>query len=427
MNVKNIFKMILAIAILLAVIFAIETYLTYFTGVWPAILPPVTVSPTPIFSPSPSGIIPQNTTGMPLSLPDGFSISYLAKNLTDPRVIIFDPDGNLLSSITSEGKVVALPDKNLDGVADKTIIVVGGLNRPHGLAFRCETNSGAQKCYLYIAESDQIAMYDYDRVKMQATNKKKIADLPNDGEHFTRTLDFGPDGRLYVSVGSDCNVCLESDTRRAAIFSMKPDGSDFKEFAKGLRNTVFFIWHPITNEMWGADMGRDFLGNNLPPDEINILKAGGNYGWPICYGKNIHDTSFDKNTYIRNPCMEPFETPSYIDIPAHSAPLGMAFVPENSSWPKDYWGNLLVAYHGSWNRTVPTGYKIVRYKLDAQGNYLGADSTGSPQVEDFITGWLKPGDGAYGRPVDIIVLPGGFMYISDDKAGVIYRVVYSRK
>jgi len=209
---------------------------------------------------------------------------------------------------------------------------------------------------------------------------------------------------------------------------MNSDGSDFKEFAHGLRNTVFFTWNTETKEMWGADMGWDFLGDNLPPDEINILKGGGNYGWPICYGKNIHDTVFDKNTYIRNPCMEPFETSSYIDIPAHSAPLGLAFVPKdtekgkfgaNITWPRDYWYNLFVSYHGSWNRTVPTGYKIVRYKFNEKGDYS--------RVEDFITGWLKPGDGLYGRPVDILVQSGGSMYISDDKAGVIYRVVYQGK
>lgn len=428
MDQENIFKTILIIAILILMIFAGEMYRKYYMGVWPAILPPISIMPTPLASPLPSGTISQNTTGMPLSLPAGFSISFFAKDLINPRVMAYDLGGNLLVSITSQGKVVALPDRNADGIADETITAVSGLNRPHGLAFRCEGNAAVQACKLYIAESDQVAAYDYDREKMTATNKKKIADLPNGGEHFTRTLGFGPDGRLYLSIGSDCNVCLESDNRRAKIFSMNSDGSDLQEFAKGLRNTVFFTWHPVTNEMWGADMGRDFLGDDLPPDEINILKAGGNYGWPICYGKNIHDAVFDKNTYIRNPCMEPFETPSYIDIAAHSAPLGMAFVPKDTErgksgsgkiWPEDYWYNLFVAYHGSWNRTVPTGYKVVRYKLDMQGNYL--------EVEDFISGWLKPGDGAYGRPADIIVLPGGFMYISDDKAGVIYRVVYNGK
>ena len=206
---------------------------------------------------------------------------------------------------------------------------------------------------------------------------------------------------------------------------MNADGSDFKEYARGLRNAVFFTWSYVDGRMWATEMGRDYLGDYLPPDEINIIslstpKVSGrnsipNFGWPTCYGKNIHDTDFDKNTYIRNPCMEPFEAPSYIDLPAHSAPLGLAFVPEEG-WPQEYWYNLFVSYHGSWNRTVPDGYKVVRMKLDAKGNYLG--------VEDFITGWLTPDNQALGRPVDILVQPGGMMYISDDKAGVIYRVTY---
>lgn len=426
MDIKKIFGASLLVVAILILVFAGEMYKRYFMGFWPAIMPPLAASPVP--SPLLTGTAPQNTTGMPLALPKGFSISIFAKDLADPRVMAYDPDGNLLTSITSQGKVVALPDKNVDGVADTTAIVASGLNRPHGLAFRCEGNAAVQVCKLYMAESDEIAVYDYDREKMLAINKKKIADLPDGGAHFTRTIGFGPDGRLYVSIGSDCNVCQESDGRRAKIFSMNPDGSDLKEFARGLRNTVFFTWHPVTNEMWGADMGRDFLGDDLPPDEINILKEGKNYGWPICYGQNIHDTDFDTNTYIRNPCALPFETPSYIDIPAHSAPLGLAFVPKdaeqgkfgnNISWPEDYWNNLFVAYHGSWNRIIPTGYKVVRYRLDEMGNYIG--------VEDFITGWLKEGEGAYGRPAGIIVLPGGYMYISDDKAGVVYRVVYQGK
>jgi glucose/arabinose dehydrogenase len=417
--------MILLFIAIGTVVFAASMYKRYILGIWPAIMPPIAASPIP--SSLPSGKVSQNLTGMPLTLPAGFSISIFAKDLVDPRVMTYDPDGNLLVSVTSKGKVIALPDKNVDGAADSAVVVAEGLNRPHGLAFQCEGNAAVQICKLFIAESDQIAVYDYDREKMAAINKKKIADLSDGGEHFTRTLGFGPDGRLYVSIGSDCNVCQETDDKRAKIFSMNPDGSDFREFARGLRNTVFFTWHPVTNEMWGADMGRDFLGDDLPPDEINILKEGKNYGWPTCYGQNVHDTAFDTNTYIRNPCSLPFETPSYIDIPAHSAPLGLAFVPKdaeldklgkNTTWPEEYWYNLFVAYHGSWNRSVPTGYKVVRYKLDRNGNLLG--------TEDFIAGWLKEGEGAYGRPAGIIVLPGGYMYISDDKAGVIYRVVYQK-
>lgn len=365
-----------------------------YKSVGPALLPPV-----------------ENTTG--LNLPAGFKIFIFAKDLVNPRVMIHDPRGNMLVSITSEGKVAALPDKNSDGKADETITVIDGLNNPHGLAMKCPGG----KCQLYIAESNQVAVYDYDEINLKATNKKKIVDLPDDGRHFTRTLLFMPapnDGKLLIAVGSSCDVCDETDWRRAGVLQVNADGSGLKKFSGGLRNSVFMAVHPATGQIWATEMGRDYLGDNLPPDEINILEDGKNYGWPICYGKNIHDTDFDKKTYVRNPCMEPFETPSYIDLPAHNAPLGFAFFPEEG-WPQDYWNNILVAYHGSWNSSTPVGYKIVRLRLDSQGNPLGP-------AEDFITGWLKD-NGASGRPVDIIIQPGGIIYVSDDKAGVIYKIV----
>lgn len=378
------------------------------------------------------GIIEKTKTGkpieMPLKLPPNFSISIYAKDLINPRVLSYDPAGNLMVSIPSEGKVVALKDEDGDGFAEKHIMIAEGLNRPHGLAARCDVSESPEnpKCQIYIAESDQVAIYDFDKENLKAINKKKIIDLPASGNHFTRTLMFMPypnQDKLLISIGSSCNVCNEKDDRWAKILSVNFDGSDLKTFARGLRNSVFMAIHPVNGKIWATEMGRDFLGDNLPPDEINIIEEGGNYGWPICYGKNIHDTDFDKNTYIRNPCMEPFEKPSYIDISAHSAPLGLAFFPEEG-WPEEYWHNLLVAYHGSWNRSEPTGYKIVRYKLDTEGNYIGVDSAGSPQAEDFVSGWLTK-DGALGRPVDILIQPGGVIYVSDDKAGVIYKIIYS--
>ena len=181
--------------------------------------------------------------------------------------------------------------------------------------------------------------------------------------------------------------------------------------------------------MWVTEMGRDLLGDDIPPDEINVIPIEAvtnsglsvadqnpvkNYGWPNCYGKNIHDDKFDKNTYIRNPCMDPFEIPSRVNLPAHSAPLGLGFVP--NSWPKEYRNNLIIAFHGSWNRTTPTGYKLAMIKLDAQGNYLS--------IEDFISGWLTK-DGALGRPVDV-KFHDGALYVSDDKAGIIYKIKYGK-
>jgi glucose/arabinose dehydrogenase len=287
---------------------------------------------------------------------------------------------------------------------------------------------------LYIAEETKIskvALYSEDSLH-------KIADLPEGGRHYTRTLLFGPDGRLYVSIGSTCDVCNEKDERIASIYSMNKDGSDFKKEASGLRNSVFMATNPVDGSIWATEMGRDNLGNDLPPDEINIIDGpstnaqGQNppdFGWPTCYGQNVHDTDFDpvkkpsgSEEAGKNPCNGKV-TPA-VELPAHSAPLGLAFIPEEG-WPEDLGNDLLVAFHGSWNRTEPTGYKIARVKLNSSGKYEGMDSTGSPQVEDFISGWLSAdGKTSLGRPVDLLTMPGGSMYVSDDKAGVIYKVQY---
>lgn len=357
-----------------------------------------------------------NETDFPLNVPAGFSISVFADNLPGARVMTRDVFGNFWVSQTGEGVVSLVEVDQETGKAARVSPIFRGLNRPHGLAFHPESDF-----LLYIAEENgvsRVGTYSSPRtiqgIVRGGDTLHKVVELPSGGGHFTRTIAFGPDNRLYVSVGSSCNVCEESDDRRAKIFSMMDDGSDFKEFARGLRNTVFFTWSYIDGKMWGTDMGRDNLGDNLPPDEINIIEEGGNYGWPVCYGKNIHDTDFDKNTYIRNPCSEPFEKPAQVEIPAHSAPLGLAFVPEEG-WPEDWWYDLVVAYHGSWNRSEKTGYKLTRIKLDAEGNYEGA--------EDFITGWFSDGE-VYGRPVDVRVESGGVMYVTDDKAGLIYKIKY---
>ncbi|PIR69398.1 MAG: oxidoreductase [Candidatus Niyogibacteria bacterium CG10_big_fil_rev_8_21_14_0_10_46_36] len=343
--------------------------------------------------------------GMPFMVPDGFSLSLFADNMSGARVIAFDALGNMWVSRTSEG-VISLIELDESGDVLHISNIFRNLNHPHGIAFDPDDPQ-----VLYFAEENSIS-----RVRVYSDGQpEKIADLPSGGGHSTRTIAFGPDGRLYVSIGSSCNVCREEDPMRAKIFSLHKDGSDMREYASGLRNAVFFGWSPFDGRMWATEMGRDELGDNTPPDEINIIVEGGNYGWPVCYGGNTHDTEFDKNTYVRNPCMEPFELPSYIDLQAHSAPLGFAFIPQNSSWPEEYWHDLIVAYHGSWNRSVPTGYKLVRLELDTFGNVLG--------MGDFATGWLQD-NGALGRPVDVVFGPDSSLYVSDDKAGVVYRITY---
>lgn len=346
----------------------------------------------------------------PLKLPPGFHISVFARDLGGPRALCLDPEGTLLVSLTRQGRVVALPDEDGDGKADRTVTVLQGLDRPHGLAFGPEDPPR-----LYVAETDRVVRYDYDSKKLKANHQQKILDLPPGGRHFTRTLRFLPpprEYRLLVSVGSSCNVCQEDDWRYGKILAVDAGGANRETFASGLRNAVFLATHPVTGHIWATEMGRDYLGDDLPPDEINIIMEGAHYGWPWCYGKRVHDQKFDPQGRKQEFCKD--TVPSYLDLPAHSAPLGLAFFPEE--WPRQYRYHLLVAYHGSWNRTVPTGYKVVRVKLTPEGNFLG--------MEDFITGWLTP-EGALGRPVDILIKDDGVIYISDDKAGVVYRVVYT--
>lgn len=366
-------------------------------GIGPAVKPVPSVSILPTS---------RNTTGLPLKLPEGFSISYAAKDLSGVRVIKQDTLGNIWASRPGAGAVTMIEMK--DGEAIRQSDIFRGLRKPHGLAFDPEFPT-----MLYVSEEHQIS-----RVPTYGEGGlEKIASLPTGGRHTNWTLGFGPDKRLYVSLGSSCNVCNEKDSRRGTIQSMNRDGSDFKEVAKGLRNAPFFTWDPRTNKIWATEMGRDLLGDDIPPDEINIIQAGKDYGWPTCYGKNINDRDFDKNVYIQDPCTG--KIPPQIELPAHSAPLGLVFVPDSPSWPKEYRGNLLVAFHGSWNRSVPTGYKIIRIVLDGKDNVV--------KTEDFISGWLTPKGEALGRPVDLIATDKGELYISDDKAGVVYRAVYIGK
>ena len=357
-------------------------------------------------------------------IPAGFSLNIFAKNVPGARAIEIDPKGRILVSETSEGKIVALSDKNGDHVSDEQKVLASGLKKPHGLAMNCK---GVEGCFLYVAERDELSRFPYDAEALTLGKKENLMRIASSiaDRHFTRSILFLPpseEDTLLISVGSSCDVCHEKDNDHASILSYNIKTGVKEVYAKGLRNAVFMALNPLGGKVFVTEMGRDNLGDNIPPDEINIIEKGKNYGWPICYGKNIHDTQFDKNTYIRNPCMEfsagggstfGGETPSFIDLQAHSAPLGLAFIPEEG-WSEEYRHNMLVAYHGSWNRSTPTGYKIVRIKMNAQGEYLG--------TEDFISGWLTKGGAKTGRPVDIKVLPGGVAYISDDSSGVIYRL-----
>jgi glucose/arabinose dehydrogenase len=345
-----------------------------------------------------------------LKAPPGFHISVFASDVDGPRMMAFSPGGVLLVSESGEGRVAAFPDSKNTGKAEREVTVLKGLNEPHGLAF--------YEGKLYVAENDKVRRYDWDEANLRASNPVKIADLPAGGGHSTRTLLFRG-GKMYVSAGSSCNVCIERDPRRAAVLEFNPDGSNQKIFAKGLRNAVGLAVNPKTDTVWATVNGRDWLGDDLPPETIYDLgKDGGDAGWPYCYGDRVPDSNFTKPGDDR--CRNVFEPK--VQMQAHSAPLGLTFY-EGSQFPADYQNNIFVAFHGSWNRSVPTGYKIVRVKLDDKGQPQGG-------AQDFITGWLAPGEtkkGRWmGRPVGIVFGNDGSMYLSDDAAGVIYRITWGK-
>jgi glucose/arabinose dehydrogenase len=339
-----------------------------------------------------------------LKLPPGFAITLFAKT-ESPRMMAFSPGDVLLVTSESAGTVTALPDPQHAGHASSKITVLKDLNGPHGIAFR--------NGHLYVAEITRLVRYDWDEAHLRATNAAVIANLPDSGgRHMTRTILFA-NGKLYVSAGSSCNVCLEKDPRRAAVSEMNEDGSDAHVFARGLRNAVGLAFNERTGTIWTTDNGRDWLGDDLPPDEIDDLGNSGDFGWPYCYGNRVPDTSFSRTaSYCRT------TVPPRVELQAHSAPLGLVFY-AGEMFPAEYQGNLFVALHGSWNRSVPTGYKVIRVKLDGRGELKG--------VEDFITGWLPQGEtrkGKWmGRPVGLAVGVDGSLYISDDGSGSVYRVI----
>jgi glucose/arabinose dehydrogenase len=344
-----------------------------------------------------------------LKAPSGFHISVFAEEVDGPRMMVFSPGGVLLVSESGEGRVAALPDPKHAGKAEREVNVLTGLNEPHGLAF--------YEGKLYVAENDKVRRYDWDEANLRASNLKLLAALPTGGGHSSRSLLFHL-GKMYISAGSSCNVCIEKDPRRAAVMEFNPDGSGQRIFAKGLRNAVGLALNPKTDTIWVTVNGRDWLGDDLPPETIYDLgKDGGDAGWPYCYGDRVPDSNFTKAGDNRcNSVIEP-----KVQMQAHSAPLGLAFY-EGSQFPAEYQNNIFVAFHGSWNRSVPTGYKVVRVELDNKGQPKGG-------AQDFITGWLAPDEkrkGRWmGRPVGIVFGGDGSMYLSDDAAGTIYRITYA--
>ncbi len=337
-------------------------------------------------------LVPVQVAGHELQVARGFAVDVYAPHVEHARLMALGPDGVPYVAETGPGRVVKLPDANHDGKADTVIVVASGLNRPHGLAFRGDT--------LYIAETNRVVRLVPGRGEPQVV----IPSLPPGGMHFTRSIAIGPDDKLYVSAGSDCNVCTEDDRRRAAVTRYNLDGSGMELFATGLRNSVGLAFNPTTHELWATNNDRDNLGDDIPPDRINILKQGKFYGWPQCWLPGHANPEF-----AHADCSH-VEAPA-LTFQAHTAPLGLAFY-TGTAFPAEYRGAVFVAGHGSWNRSEPVSGQV----LVAQVRNGRPDS-----ARVFITGFRPHGE-AWERPAGLLVLPDGSMLISCDSPGMILRV-----
>jgi len=340
----------------------------------------------------------------PLVVASGLHIKYFAK-VPGARVMAMGPDGAVYVSVAGDNKVVRVWDANGDNVADSSRTVVSGLNDPSGLAFH--------KGFLYIANTNGVVRAQLDNEGKLVGAVTPVNSLPGGGGHSTRTIVFGADSAMYVTVGSTCNLCIESDSERASVVRFNEDGSNGRVFARGLRNAVGIAVNPTTHKLWVSQNERDDIQpdhQNLPPEEINILEDGKDYGWPYCYSYNgapvpnpeYHDAERCATTVT-----------AALEMQAHSAPLGMRFLDKATKLPDDYRSDLLLAFHGSWDRTQPTGAKVVRVHV----------SGGLPvSVEDFVSGWQRADGSRWGRPADVEVYKDGSVLISDDQSGSLYRV-----
>ncbi len=336
-----------------------------------------------------------------IKLPPGFRISLYADNVPGARSMALSPDGTLFVG-TRGDKVYALPNRKHGKRADEVITLASGLDTPNGVAFR----DGA----LYVAEVNRILRFDGIEARLRNPPRPVVANdhFPSATHHGWKFIRFGPDGMLYVPVGAPCNICEPDPARYAAIFRMKPDGSGLEQYASGVRNTVGFDWSPGSHELWFTDNGRDWLGNDVPPDELNHApRPGMNFGYPYCHGRSIADPEFGG----RHACGE--FTPPAMELGAHVASLGMRFY-TGAMFPEPYRNQIFIAEHGSWNRFPSIGYRITLVRLE---------SGKAASYEVFAQGWLGTLT-AWGRPVDVQVMPDGALLVSDDKAGVIYRISY---
>jgi len=339
-----------------------------------------------------------------IKLPPGFTIDLYATGVPHAREMVMGSKGTLFVGTRDYNKVYALVDRNKDQKADQVYTIAEGLKDPSGVAFR----DGS----LYVAEISRITRYDDIEAKLEKPPTPAVvkSDLPTETHHGQKFIRFGPDGLLYVPVGGPCNVCERpDDPRYATILRMKPDGSGSEIFASGVRNSVGFDWHPATRELWFTDNGRDLLGDDIPPDELNHApKPGLAFGFPYCHAGEVKDPEFgDKHA-----CSE-FQAPAR-KLDPHGAAIGMRFY-TGTMFPAEYRNQIFIAEHGSWNRSSKVGYRVTLVRLDADRKPVS--------YEPFAEGWLQ-GQRAWGRPADVEVAPDGSLLIADDDAGAIYRVRY---
>lgn len=359
-------------------------------------------------NPSPS------QTALPLSqlvLPTGFSISIYAQ-VPGARSMTLGQSGIVYVGSRHNGRVYALiPNLTLTH-AKRVITIAEHLNSPNGVAF--------YKGDLYVAEIDKLWRFPHiDPLKGDFFKKLVRADLPTNPHHGWRYIKFSTDGWLYMSIGAPCNICFSKDKRFASIVRMKPNGTKFQIYAQGIRNSVGFDWNPKDKSLWFSDNGRDWLGDNLPPDEVNRApKQQLFFGYPFYYGNMKKDPKFNQTSRHRkiHNSLKGFVTRPTVLLPAHVAPLGMCFY-TGHMFPKSYDNQIFLALHGSWNRSRKVGYKLISIQL--KGNK-------AISIKPFISGWLQ-GQQVWGRPVDVLVMPDGALLVSDDYAGVVYRISYSTK
>lgn len=339
-----------------------------------------------------------------IELPTGFKISVFAEGVENARSMCLSPNGTLFVGTRDKGSVYALVDEDGDFKSDKKYVLAEGLKMPNGVAF---LNGD-----LYVAEVSRILKYEGIEGKLASPPKPVVVydKYPTETHHGWKYIAFGPDGKLYVPVGAPCNIC-ESDEIYASMTRLNPDGTGMEIVQHGIRNTVGFTWHPTTGDLWFTDNGRDEMGDDIPACELNHApQEGMHFGYPYCHQGDLPDNRFGG----KRPCSD--FTPPAQNLGAHVAPLGLEFY-QGKMFPEKYRNQILIAEHGSWNRSKKSGYQVSMVTLDSNGKALS--------YEPFAKGWLDvPTDEAWGRPVDLEHLPDGSMLVSDDFAGVIYRIWY---